>query len=327
MYSLALTFELWAGTNPVARATPAHTAREIGGTLPELRAYRPELPESLTECVDACLHREPEARPLLAELHCRLEAALPSLNGECPVPAAPVAEPSDPPLAWMRASHLVALTAWGLAVTLVAAPLGRPGLALILGALTAPAILVASRLAWAPTGPRAFARRPVARPIYPAVAGLGGARRGVLAALGWCWLLMGAATLGLGSRLGLIHKAAGWSRSDVRGRQRAAVAAVGAGGAIRGDRVRGGRGRPRDSAASRPRRRGPARGPPVVGRTRGRARPGRRRRPQRSPTVDRRGGAGGRHPRVRRRPPRPAGRPAPIPRARPAIRGGPGVMP
>ncbi len=33
VYSLALTlYELWAGTNPVARATPAHTAREIGGT-------------------------------------------------------------------------------------------------------------------------------------------------------------------------------------------------------------------------------------------------------------------------------------------------------
>ena len=36
----------------------------------------------------------------------------------------------------------------------------------------------------------------------------------MLAALGWCWLLVGAATLGLGSRLGLIHKAPhGWSRS------------------------------------------------------------------------------------------------------------------
>src|SRR6188472_2014044 len=94
VYSLALTlYELWAGTNPVARATPAHTAREIGGTLPELRAYRPELPETLTACVDACLQREPEARPPLTELHCRLEAALPSLNGERPVPAAPVAEP------------------------------------------------------------------------------------------------------------------------------------------------------------------------------------------------------------------------------------------
>ena len=35
VYSLALTlYEWWAGTNPVARATPAQTAREIGGTVP-----------------------------------------------------------------------------------------------------------------------------------------------------------------------------------------------------------------------------------------------------------------------------------------------------
>ena len=36
----------------------------------------------------------------------------------------------------------------------------------------------------------------------------------MLAALGWCWLLVGAATLGLGSRMGLLDKAPhGWSRS------------------------------------------------------------------------------------------------------------------
>src|SRR5213592_520563 len=34
VYSLALTlYELWSGANPVARATPAETAREIGGPL------------------------------------------------------------------------------------------------------------------------------------------------------------------------------------------------------------------------------------------------------------------------------------------------------
>ncbi|TMK74308.1 MAG: serine/threonine protein kinase [Actinobacteria bacterium] len=195
VYALALTlYELWAGTNPVARATPAHTAREIGGPLPPLRAYRPELPQSLIACVDACLHPEPESRPPLAELHRRLQAA-----------------------GWLRATQLVALTAWGVAVTLVAAPIGRPGLALVLGVLTAPAILVASRLASAslPLLAPLLGALSLA-PVYPAVAGSRGTalERGVLAALGWCWLLVGAATLGLGSRMGLLDKAPhGWSRS------------------------------------------------------------------------------------------------------------------
>ena len=62
-YSLALTlYELWAGTNPVARATPAQTAREIGQPLPSLREYRPDLPELLVAGVDACLCPEPELR-------------------------------------------------------------------------------------------------------------------------------------------------------------------------------------------------------------------------------------------------------------------------
>jgi hypothetical protein len=111
----------------------------------------------------------------------------------------------------------VALTAWGLAVTLVAAAFGRPGLALILGLLTAPAILVASRLSWAPfplVAPLLGALS--AAPVYPAAAGARGTalERGVLGALGWCWLLVGAATIDAGSRFGLIDKAPhGWSRS------------------------------------------------------------------------------------------------------------------
>jgi eukaryotic-like serine/threonine-protein kinase len=217
-YSLALTlYELWSGTNPVARATPAHTAREIGQPLPSLREYRPDLPQRLAACVDACLRPEPELRPALTELHRRLEAALPSLDGQRPVPAPSADERRDQGAGWLRAGQLAALTAWGLAVTLVAAVLGRPGLALILGGLTAPAILVASRLAWAPLPVLAPLLGALsAAPIYPAAAGSRGTalERGVLGALGWCWLLVGAATLGLGSRLGLIHTAPDdWSRS------------------------------------------------------------------------------------------------------------------
>ena len=129
---------------------------------------------------------------------------------ERPVPPPRADERREPGAGWLRATQLVALTAWGLAVTLVAAVLGRPGLALVLGALTAPAILVASRLAWAPLPVLAplLGALSVA-PVYPAVAGSRGTalERGVLGALGWCWLLVGAATLGLGSRFGLIHTA------------------------------------------------------------------------------------------------------------------------
>src|SRR4051794_25109585 len=218
VYSLALTlYELWAGANPVARATPAHTAREIGGPLPPLRTYRPELPASLTACLDACLHPDPQARPAITELHDGLEAALTSLDCEHSVPPARVDEPRGADLGWLRTTQLVALTGWGLAVTLVAAAMGRPGLALVLGALTAPAIVVASRLAWAPLPMLAPLLGAMSMaPVCPAVAGSRGAtlERGALAALGWCWLLVGAATLGLGSRLGVLHKAPhGWSRS------------------------------------------------------------------------------------------------------------------
>ena len=101
---------------------------------------------------------------------------------------------------------------------MVAAVLGRPGLALILGALTAPAILVASRLAWAPLPVLAplLGALSVA-PVYPAAAGSRGTalERGVLGALGWCWLLVGAATLGRGvpPSASSTRRRDGWSRS------------------------------------------------------------------------------------------------------------------
>jgi hypothetical protein len=217
-YSLALTlYELWAGANPVARATPAHTAREIGQPLPSLREYRPDLPQPLAACVDACLRPQPQVRPSLAELHRNLEAALPNLDGQCAVPAPRAAEGRDQRAGRLRATQLVALVAWGLGVTLISAALGRPGLALILGALSAPAILVSSRLAWAPLPVLAPLLGALsAAPMYPAAAGSRGTalERAVLGALGWCSMLVAAATLGLGSRLGLIDAAPhGWSRS------------------------------------------------------------------------------------------------------------------
>jgi len=217
-YSLALTlFELWAGANPVIRDTPAQTARQIGGPLPSLREYRPDLPARLTDCVDACLEPDPELRPPLPALRDRLEVALPVLDCGQPVPRRRAAEPGEEGFGWLRTAQLAALTAWGLMAALLAAPLGRPGLALLFGALTLPAILVASRLSWAAI--------PIAAPllgalsvgcVYPAVAGGRGSafERAVLGALGWWWLLVGWATLGIGPRLGILHDAPHeWGRS------------------------------------------------------------------------------------------------------------------
>jgi serine/threonine protein kinase len=75
VYSLALTaYEGWAGLNPVAGSSPAQTVRRIGAPLPPLRARRPDLPEGLTETIDACLDPDPALRPTPRELgeclHC-----------------------------------------------------------------------------------------------------------------------------------------------------------------------------------------------------------------------------------------------------------------
>jgi eukaryotic-like serine/threonine-protein kinase len=219
VYSLALTlYECLAGVNPVLRDTPAQTALEIGGPLPSLSEYRPDLPALLTECVDACLEPEPGGRPHVTELHRRLEAAASSLDGALAVPARVAADRDDgESLAGLRAAQLGALCVWGIAIAAIAAIAGRPGLALVLAALSAPAILTAS---WLPA-----AAMPVlaplcgalsAAPLYPAIAGSRGTalERAIMGALGWFWLLAAAAALGLGSRLGLIHSAAhGWTRS------------------------------------------------------------------------------------------------------------------
>jgi hypothetical protein len=218
VYSLALTlYECWAGTNPVAGDTPAQTARKIGAELPALREHRPDLPQRLRGCLDACLDPEPELRASLGELHRRLEEALPALDSEAPVPVPAREEASGERAGWLRAGQLMALTAWGLSVFALAAVGGRPGLALVLGVLSAPAIVFASRLAWAPlplVAPLLGALS--AASVYPALAGSRGRalERACLGALGWFWLLAGATMLGAGSRLGLLDRPPrGWERS------------------------------------------------------------------------------------------------------------------
>src|SRR5215208_1328718 len=211
VYSLALTlYECWTGTNPVAGDTPAQTARMIGEPIAPLGDYRPDLPAHLADCVDACLHPEPELRPPLEELDHHLDASIPRLDPHCAVPARTGREEAPEPMehgALLRAAQLAALCGWGVAVMLLAVVAHLPGLALVLGALSAPAILVASWLPWAAI--------PFCAPLlgaasmgaaFPALAGARGAlrERAVLGILGWWSMLCGAAAFGLGSTAGLV---------------------------------------------------------------------------------------------------------------------------
>ncbi|MGN6215361.1 MAG: serine/threonine-protein kinase [Solirubrobacterales bacterium] len=85
VYSLALTlYVCWSGDNPHRRATPAATARAIGGRARRLRRLRPDLPRELTETIDACLSPRPNHRPSLEELGTTIEDCLDGLADHPP---------------------------------------------------------------------------------------------------------------------------------------------------------------------------------------------------------------------------------------------------
>jgi len=85
VYSLALTlYECWSGENPHRRATPAATARAIGGRVRPLRRLRPDLPRELTTTIDACLTPRPSHRPSLEQLGTTIEDALDQLSDHLP---------------------------------------------------------------------------------------------------------------------------------------------------------------------------------------------------------------------------------------------------
>jgi eukaryotic-like serine/threonine-protein kinase len=85
VYSLALTlYECWSGENPHRRATPAATARAIGGKARRLRRLRPDLPRELTETIDACLSPRPNHRPSLEQLGTTIEDCLAALPDHLP---------------------------------------------------------------------------------------------------------------------------------------------------------------------------------------------------------------------------------------------------
>ena len=99
VYSLALTlYECWSGENPHRRATPAATARAIGGRARPLRRLRPDLPRELTETIDACLAARPNHRPSLEELGDRDRGlARPARRPPAPAPRATLGRPRSAP--------------------------------------------------------------------------------------------------------------------------------------------------------------------------------------------------------------------------------------
>ena len=85
VYSLALTlYECWGGENPNRRATPAATARAIGGRPRPLRRLRPDLPRELSDTIDAALQPRPSRRPALDELGGAIEDSLELLAEDLP---------------------------------------------------------------------------------------------------------------------------------------------------------------------------------------------------------------------------------------------------
>jgi eukaryotic-like serine/threonine-protein kinase len=87
VYSLALTmYECFCGEHPLIREGPAATARAIGEPIAPLSEVRPELPDAMTEAIDAALDPDPEVRPLASELEAALAAHINELDGD-PLPA------------------------------------------------------------------------------------------------------------------------------------------------------------------------------------------------------------------------------------------------
>ena len=84
LWSLAIVlFEGFAGANPMRGRTPAETARNLAAADPPLLAEaRPDLPEELTETLDAALEADPDDRVGMDELGSALAAAVSSLDDE-----------------------------------------------------------------------------------------------------------------------------------------------------------------------------------------------------------------------------------------------------
>jgi hypothetical protein len=168
VYSLALSlYECWAGENPVRGESPAATARAIGGELPSLAEFRPDLPVAMVDVIDSCLDPDPDLRPQLDELAETLAHEMHWLESFRPLPAL---EPgARDPLPW----------GW------LAACLGSLALAPALGVLSAGAVFPALAGSLARSAPGRFA----------------------LGAAGWFAMLAVTLVLDLPPHLGIHHPA------------------------------------------------------------------------------------------------------------------------
>jgi hypothetical protein len=216
VYSLALTlYELWTGENPVRGSTPAATARAIGGELPGLAEYRPELPLELCESIDCALDPDPDVRPELEDLRETLLALRGALHPDraVPEPLEPAAHSTLPPEVPAR-PFAILLGAGALA--LAGSIAGLPGLAIVAAALLAPAALLLSN-------PREWAL-PLLAPLLGAI-GVAAAflpvaarheRTGgriALALLGWAWTGVAGAIAGDALGIPIGGDASGWASS------------------------------------------------------------------------------------------------------------------
>lgn len=201
VYSLALTlYECWAGTNPVAGANAAETARRIGAPAPPLREHRPDLPAALCELIDACLDPDPLLRPTPLELGDGLDRLITLLDARRAIPGSRGDE--GPARAALELGRVAVLAGLAALLVVLAGPLGAGGLAVVIAAIGLPAILIAPSLTavGAPAG-AAFAALgiPGAAPVAAALAPRA-VERAALGALAWAWMLVAAVVLDLAPR-------------------------------------------------------------------------------------------------------------------------------
>jgi tRNA A-37 threonylcarbamoyl transferase component Bud32 len=145
VYSLALTlYECLCGEHPLLRDGPAATARAIGEPIAPLADVRPELPQPLSEAIDAGLDPDPELRPLASELEAVLESHARDLDGD-PLPPTRGLEGEEPPVFRRRPDLSRLLPALGVASLGLAALIATGAPAPIVLAALLPGALAAGR--------------------------------------------------------------------------------------------------------------------------------------------------------------------------------------
>ena len=157
LYSLALVvYEALAGVNPVRAGSPAATARRVGTVLPSLATHRGDLPEELTEAIDAALAPDPEDRGSLDDFAYALKDSLPEVSDEGGTVAPHPAERGAIPW-WAPRAGAAALAGGlaGAAMQFAAAGDGGAGAAIAVGipplaaaAAVFVAVAILPRVAW-----------------------------------------------------------------------------------------------------------------------------------------------------------------------------------